>query len=72
MTSIKKSYVLLADGDVMPYVEGKDYGQFVYRVWEAEPGYIPPFTKEERRASLERDLRNKRRFSYESIKTSNS
>ena len=71
MTSIKKSYVLLADGDVMPYVEGKDYGQFVYRVWEAEPGYIPPFTKEERKASLSRELRNKRSSDHEQFKTSN-
>ena len=72
MTSTRKSYVLLADGDILPYVEGKDYGQFVYRVWEAEAGYIPPFTKEERRASLERDLRNKRSIDYESIKIGNS
>lgn len=50
-----KDYVLLDNGDVLPYVEGKDYGQLVWKVWTAEKDYIRPMTKEERQRSIERN-----------------
>jgi len=53
-----KDYVLLADGDILPYEKRKDYGQFVMRVWTAEKDYIRPMTKEERQGSIKRETIN--------------
>jgi hypothetical protein len=62
MTSTSnRDYVLLQNGDILPYIKNKDYGQFVLRVWTAEKDFIRPMTKEERRRGIEKGLRSNER-----------
>jgi hypothetical protein len=62
---MNRDYVLLENGDILPYIKGKDYGHFVLRVWTAEKDFIRPMTKEERRRSIERGLINNQGGQYE-------
>ena len=62
-----RDYVLLDNGDILPYVKDKDYGQTVWRVWTAEKDFIRPMTKEEKRRSIERSLRNNQGGQYEFV-----
>jgi len=54
-----KGLVKLRNGKILPYVEGKEYGDMVVKVWYQD--HIRPMNQEERNRAKEREKKNKRK-----------
>jgi hypothetical protein len=57
MVNRTKGLVKLRNGKILPYVEGKEYGDMVVKVWYQD--HIRPMSREERNRAKERENANR-------------